>query len=87
MRTKLKLAMPLGLTVGLFGLLLTTAPSLIGSAATLFGWARCPEELSLVVVALGLVLALFGLALTLRGLLKAAKADTSSEADPTRRAP
>ncbi len=87
MRTKLKFAMPLGLTVGLIGLLLTTAPSLSGSAATLFGWTRWPQEVSLVLVTLGLVLALFGLALTLRGRLKTAKPDTSSEADPKRRAP
>ena len=87
MRTNPKFAMPLGLTMGLFGLLLTTAPSLIGSAATLFGWTRWPEELSLVVVTLGLVLALFGLALTLRGRLKAAKPNAPCKADPTRPAP
>ena len=87
MRTKPKLAMPLGLTVGLIGLLFTTAPSLNGSAATLFGWARWPEELSLVVVTFGLVLALVGLALALRGRLKAAKPNASRKADPTRRAP
>lgn len=87
MRTKLKFAMPLGLTVGLIGLLLTTAPSLDGSAATLFGWTRWPQEVSLVLVTIGLVLALFGLALTLRGRLKTAKPDTSSKADPKRRAP
>lgn len=87
MRTKLKLAMPSGLIVGLVGLLFTTAPSLNVSAATLFGWMRWPEEVSLVVVMVGLLLALFGLALTLRGLLKAAKPDASSKADPTRPAP
>ena len=87
MRTNPKLAMPLGLTMGLFGLLLTTAPSLNGSAASLFGWARWPEELCHVLVTLGLVLALFGLALSLRGLLKAAKPNASSKADPTRHAP
>ncbi|MEJ8406451.1 hypothetical protein WKI27_13910 [Brevundimonas vesicularis] len=86
MRTKLKFAMPLGLTVGLVGLLLTTAPSLNGSAATLFGWTRWPQEVSLVLVTLGLVLALFGLALTLRGRLKTAKPNASRKADPTRRA-
>ena len=84
MRTKLKFAMPLGLTVGLIGLLLTTAPSLNGSAATLFGWTRWPQEVSLVLVTLGLVLALFGLALTLRGRLKAAKRNAARKADPTR---
>lgn len=87
MRTKLKFAMPLGLTVGLIGLLLTTAPSLNGSAATLFGWTRWPQEVSLVLVTLGLVLALFGLALTLGGRLKTAKPNASSKADPTRHAP
>lgn len=86
MRTKLKFAMPLGLTVGLIGLLLTTAPSLNGSAATLFGWTRWPQEVSLVLVTLGLLLALFGLALTLRGRLKTAKPNASRKADPTRRA-
>ncbi len=86
MRTKLKFAMPLGLTVGLAGLLLTTAPSLSGSAATLFGWARWPQEFSLILVMLGLLLALFGLALTLRGRLKTAKPNASRKADPTRRA-
>ncbi|WP_306002183.1 hypothetical protein [Brevundimonas sp. C43] len=86
MRTKLKFAMPLGLTVGLVGLLLTTAPSLNGSAATLFGWTRWPQEVSLVLVTLGLLLALFGLALTLRGRLKTAKPNASRKADPTRRA-
>ena len=84
MRTKLKLAMPLGLTVGLIGLLFVTAPSASGSAATLFGWARWPEELSLVVVMLGLGLALFGLVLNLRGRLKAAKPNAARKADPTR---
>lgn len=84
MRAKLKFAMPLGLTVGLIGLLLTTAPSLNGSAATLFGWTRWPQEVSLVLVTLGLVLALFGLALTLRGRLKAAKRNAARKADPTR---
>lgn len=87
MRTKLKFTMPLGLTVGLIGLLLTTAPSLNGSTATLFGWARWPQELSFVVVTLGLVLALFGLALTLRGRLKTAKPSASRKADPMRPAP
>lgn len=87
MRTKPKLAMPLGLTVGLIGLLFVTAPSASGSAATLFGWSRWPEELSLVVVTLGLVLALSGLALTLRGLLTAAKPNALRKADPARRAP
>lgn len=86
MRTKLKFAMPLGLTVGLVGLLLTTAPSLNGSAATLFGWTRWPQEVSLVLITLGLLLALFGLALTLRGRLKTAKPNASRKADPTRRA-
>ena len=84
MRTKLKFAMPLGLTVGLIGLLLTTAPSLSGSAATLFGWARWPQEISLGLVTLGLVLALSGLVLTLRGRLKAAKRNAARKADPTR---
>lgn len=84
MRTKPKLAMPLGLTVGLIGLLFVTAPSASGSAATLFGWSRWPEEVSLVLVTLGLVLALFGLALTLRGRLKTAKPNASRKADPTR---
>jgi hypothetical protein len=87
MRTKPTLAMPLGLTVGLIGLLLVTAPSASGSAAPLFGWTRWPEEFSLVLVTLGLVLALFGLALTLRGLLAAAKPNAFRKADPTRRAP
>lgn len=87
MRTKLKLAMPLGLTIGLIGLLFVTAPSASGSAATLFGWSRWPEEVSLVLVTLGLVLALFGLALTLRGRLKTAKPNASRKADPKRRAP
>lgn len=84
MRTKPKLAMPLGVTVGLIGLLFVTAPSASGSAATLFGWSRWPEEVSLVLVTLGLVLALFGLALTLRGRLKTAKPNASRKADPTR---
>ena len=84
MRTKPKLAMPLGLTVGLIGLLFVIAPSASGSAATLFGWSRWPEELSLVVVTLGLVLALSGLVLTLRGRLKAAKRNAARKADPTR---
>lgn len=87
MRTKLKFAMPLGLTVGLIGLLFVTAPSASGSAATLFGWSRWPAEVSLVVVTLGLVLALSGLALTLRGLLKAAKLNAPRKADPTIPAP
>lgn len=86
MRTKPTLAMPLGLTVGLIGLLLVTAPSASGSAATLFGWSRWPEEVGLVVVTLGLGLALFGLVLTLRGRLKAAKPNAPRKADPTRRA-
>lgn len=79
--------MPLGLTVGLIGLLFVTAPSASGSAATLFGWSRWPEKVSLVVVMLGLVLALSGLTLTLRGLLKAAKPNAPRKADPTHPAP
>ena len=86
MRTKPKLVMPSGLTVGLIGLLFVTAPSASGSAATLFGWSRWPEELSLVVVMLGLGLALFGLVLTLRSRLKAAKLNAPRKADPARRA-